>query len=293
MKPALFEYIRPTSLQEALQILAEMGDDAKILAGGQSLIPMMNFRLARPAALIDIGRVPGLADITPSSDRLTVGGRVTHHQLQSAARRERGYDVLDKAASLIGHWPIRTRGTLGGSMAHADAAAEWCLLSVVLDAEVVATSVAGTRRIPARQLFVGPFETVLEPNELIVEVDIPRPSRYATLDEVARRSGDFATVAAAVALDVRDNVVHQASIGLAGVANTVVRVPEAEQVLIGATVDDRIGSASRAAAARAMSAVSPSSDAHASSELRTRLVGVLVERALTSACAKGSAYKGR
>lgn len=205
MKPAAFSYHRPGSVLGALGLLQELGDGAKLIAGGQSLVAMMNFRLARPEHLIDIRKVPGLDQIVHDGDRLRIGALVTHHAVETA---DLGPDfaVLPMAMRWVGHLPIRTRGTVGGSIAHADATAEWCLLAVLLEALIVVEGPAGRREIPAVEFFVGVFTTALEPDELIVEVIFPRPAPRAALTEFAERQGDFAIVAAAVDLDA-DRVV--------------------------------------------------------------------------------------
>ncbi|WP_028933946.1 FAD binding domain-containing protein [Pseudonocardia spinosispora] len=205
MKPAAFTYHRPGSVIGALDLLEELGDGAKLIAGGQSLVAMMNFRLARPEHLIDIRKVPGLDQIVRDGDRLRIGALVTHHAVETA---DLGPDfaVLSRTMRWVGHLPIRTRGTVGGSIAHADATAEWCLLAVLLEALIVVEGPAGRREIPAEEFFVGVFTTALEPDELIVEVIFPRPAPRAALTEFAERQGDFAIVAAAVDLDA-DRVV--------------------------------------------------------------------------------------
>jgi len=201
MKPAAFTYHRPGSVAGALGLLRDLGDDAKIIAGGQSLVAMMNFRLARPEHLIDIRRVPGLDQIRRDGDTLRVGALVTHHAVEVAALG-RDFDVLSRAMRWVGHLPIRTRGTIGGSLAHADATAEWCLLAVLLDAVITVEGPAGRREVAAGDFFQGVFTTALEPDELIVEVVFPRPAPRAALTEFAERRGDFAIVAAAVDLDL-------------------------------------------------------------------------------------------
>lgn len=280
MKPAPFQYFRPRDVEEATAVLGELGDDAKVLSGGQSLVPMLNFRLARPTALVDIGELDELRSVQDAGSWLRVGSLVTHRAVETASGLAPPFRILRHTASLIGHYPIRVRGTIGGSLAHADAAAEWCLVAVVLQAELVVASTRGRRHIAATDFFLGTLETALEPDELIVEVRFPTPAEHAQITEVARRSGDFATVAVAVALDVADGRVRSAQVGLGGVADTVVRVPEAEQVLADADVSGAEMPALREAAHVAARAVDPPADLHASAAHRRRLTGVLVERAL-------------
>ena len=165
MKSAAFEYTRAASIGEACELLARHGDGAKLLAGGQSLVPMMNFRLVRPPALVDITRIPDLRYIGRDGDALRIGALTLHREIETLADPEivRGYELLPRAARWVGHYPIRTRGTFGGSVAHADPSAEWCMLAVLLDATIVVTGPAGEREIPAAEFFLGFFTTALEP----------------------------------------------------------------------------------------------------------------------------------
>lgn len=239
MKPAAFTYHRARDVDGATRLLAELGDEAKVIAGGQSLVAMMNFRLARPAHLVDIGGLPGLRDIfTDAEGALHIGALATHHAVERAESRllGPGFAVVRDAMRWIGHLPIRTRGTVGGSLAHADATAEWCLLALLLDAEIVVRGPEGTRRIAAEDFFLGYYTTALEPEELITEVVFPRPAPHAALTEFAERRGDFARVAAAVWLETETGadgvtVVRSGRVALGGVDALPVRVPAAERVL--------------------------------------------------------------
>jgi aerobic carbon-monoxide dehydrogenase medium subunit len=282
MKPAAFEYHRVELVEEALERLAELGDEAKVLAGGQSLVPMMNFRLVRPPALVDITRIPDLRYVVRDGDALRIGALTVHREVERLSDPElvSGYELLPRAARWVGHYPIRTRGTFGGSIAHADPSAEWCLLAVLLDAVVVLAGPDGERELPAADFFLGFFTTALEPGELLVEVRLPRPRRHAALQEFARRHGDFAVVAAAVAVDVDGDRLADPRIVIGGVDEVPVRVEEAERALDGATAGpEAFAETGRAAAA----AVDPSSDIHGSAEYRRELTGVLVRRALAEA----------
>lgn len=284
MKPASFEYRRAYDVDEAIGHLAELGDDAKLLAGGQSLVTMMNFRLARPAALIDISRVPGLSYLRRDGSALRIGALTTHRTLETTREPAvtDGYAVLARAARWIGHYPIRTRGTFGGSIAHADPAAEWCLLAVLLNAEIVATGPKGQRSIPAERFFESFLSTSLAPDEMVTEVVFLQPAPLAALSEFSRRQGDFAIVAAAVSLELdTTGSCRTASVALAGVDAVPIRVPAAEAALAGASPG---AEAFREAAEIAASEVSPAGDLHASTDFRRRLVRVLVERALCEAC---------
>jgi carbon-monoxide dehydrogenase medium subunit len=281
VKPAPFRYYRATTPEEAVALLGELGDDAKVIAGGQSLVPMMNLRLARPTALVDVNRVPGLAYVLDTPAALRVGALARHRQLEQYPAPLSGLAVLPRAARLVGHYPIRVRGTIGGSIAHADPAAEWCLIAVLLDAEIVALGPRGVRTVPASELFVGPFQTVLAPDEMLVEVRFPRRYDHTAVDEVSRRHGDFAIVAAAAAYDRgASEQITSARVALGGVAGTAVRVENAERLLIGERPHpDLYAEAGRVAA----SAIDPPADAHGDAEFRRDLARALVQRTLTAA----------
>jgi carbon-monoxide dehydrogenase medium subunit len=287
MKPPPFTYHRARDVAGATSLVAELGEDAKFLAGGQSLIPMMNFRLARPSHLVDIGGLRELSLLRRDhSGRLRVGALTTHHQMEIAPDSvvSQGFEVVRDAMRWIGHLPVRTRGTVGGSLAHGDATAEWCLLAVLLDAEIVVVGPTGDRTIPAREAFLGFFTTLLEPDELIAEVVFPRPAPHAALAEFAERRGDFAVVAAAVDLDVHGGRIIGGRVALGGVAPAVVRVPEAETVL---TQGERPTPELFATCGRvAAEAVNPPGDGNGSPRYRRALVRTLVARACTEAMAR-------
>jgi carbon-monoxide dehydrogenase medium subunit len=290
VKPAAYAYHRAYDVREAVELLGELGEDAKILAGGQSLVAMMNFRLARPSALVDVNRISGLSYLRRDGDRLRIGA-LTRHRAVETTRDPAvlgGYAVLPRAAHWVGHYPIRTRGTFGGSIAHADPTSEWCMLALLLDAEFVAEGPHGRRTIPAAGFFQGFLTTALSPDEMLVEVVFPRPAPRAALTEFAQRRGDFAIVAAAVALDLDDadgTTCTGARIVLGGVDARPVRVPAAERVLAGAALT---GDAFAAAADVAAREVSPPSDVHGSADYRRRLVRTLLTRALEEAAAHGA-----
>jgi carbon-monoxide dehydrogenase medium subunit len=282
VKPAAFAYHRVERVEDALERLAELGDEAKVIAGGQSLVPMMNFRLVRPPALVDVLRIPDLRYVMRDGDELRIGALARHREVEHLGDPElvAGYEVLPAAARWVGHLPIRTRGTFGGSIAHADPSAEWCMLAVLLDAIVVLAGPDGQRKLPASDFFRGFFTTALEPGELLVEVRFPRPRPHAALQEFARRHGDFAIVAAAVAVDIEDDRMSDARVVVGGVDEVPLRVEAAEQALEGAAPGaEAFAEAGRAAAA----AVEPSSDVHGSAEYRRELTDVLVRRALAEA----------
>lgn len=280
MKPAAFEYVAPRSLDEVFTALAHFGEDAKVLAGGQSLVPTMNFRLARPSALVDIGRLPELDDVDIRRGAVEIGALTPHRRL------ELGGDVsgplgqlLSSAGRLVGHLPIRIRGTFGGSIAHADPASEWCVLAALLDATVLATSQRGTREIAARDHFITVFTTALEADEVITGVRLPLlgPDHRVGFAEFSRRAGDFAIVMAMTAFRVCDGVIDDPRIALGGVADRPVRVDVAEEILRGATP----GSAAFEEAAEAAStSVNPHGDVQGPPEFRRDLVRAMTRRAL-------------
>ena len=226
MKPAPFAYHRAHSVGEAVALLAELGDEAKILAGGLSLVPMMNFRLARPSALIDVTKIAGLSYLRADGEGLRIGALTTHRTVETSRDPAvtGNFGVLPRSARWIGHYPIRSRGTFGGSIAHADPASEWCLLAVLLGAQVVLTGPGGRRDVPAAEFFQGYYTTVANPDEMITELWFPRPEPHAVLTEFAPRQGDFAVVAAAVALDVRGGVCRSGRVVLGGVGPRPVQV---------------------------------------------------------------------
>lgn len=286
MKPASFEYHRAYTPDEVVELLDELGEDAKILAGGQSLAPMMNFRLARPSALVDVNPVAGLDYIRREGDQLCVGALTRHRTVETStsdAVRD-GFALLPRAARWIGHYPIRSRGTVGGSIAHSDPTAEWCILARLYDAEIVVQGPAGRRTIPAEQWFTGFLSTSIGPSEMVVETRFGRPRTHGALTEYARRRGDFAIAACAVAFDVVDGRCRDVSIVLGGVATEPLRLPEAEAAVEGAAPEDQTwDEAARIAAA----AIRKSSDPQDDDRYRRHLVDTLTRRAFAEALASG------
>ena len=282
MKPAPFTYHRARSAEEAVSLLAELGDDAKLLAGGQSLVAMMNFRLARPAALVDISRLAELRYVRVHDGELRIGALALHRDLERLAGPGvlAGFGMLPRAARYIGHYAIRAAGTFGGSIAHADPAAEWCMAAMLFDAQIVAHGPGGDRVIPAASFFKGFLETALRPDEMIIEVRLPAPRPGAAICEFARRHGDFAIVAVAAAVDSEGGTCRDARVVLGGVAGTVQRAVGAEAALIGSGLDaDAIAAAAEGAAAE----TDPPGDIHGSAEYRRHLVQVLAARAIGEA----------
>jgi len=271
VKPAPFDYVRPDSVEQAVGQLAAAEGDGKIIAGGQSLMPLLALRLARPGILIDINRVPGLAAIRPSAEGDLRVGALTRHRSLAAQRH---HPLLAEAARWIGHAAIRTRGTLGGSLAHADPAAELCVVAAAADALALVTGPAGRRTIGINDLFTGALQTSLEDDELIEAVDFPALGRWG-FAEFARRHGDFGLVIAAAA-EVRGRL----GLALGGVATAPVRPAAAEALLAaGPLSNSRIAAAAAAAAAE----IDPAGDIHATAGYRRQLTKVLVTRALSQA----------
>jgi CO/xanthine dehydrogenase FAD-binding subunit len=282
MKPPPFEYYRASTVEEAIALLGQHGADAKVLAGGQSLLPMMKFRLARPSVLVDLRWVQDLVYVRQTDGTLTFGAMARLSSLESDQTRAR-CPLLAEAAHHIGHPPIRHQGTVCGSLAHADPAAELPVLALALDAELVAAGPNGSRLIPARDFFVSMLTTSLGPDEILTEARFPvlRPETGWGFSELSRRPGDFALAVAAAMLRVGGaGTIADARIALGAVADRAIRCPEAEAALLG----QRGGEEALAeAAVLASESLEPPSDVHASSGYRRHLARVLVERALMQA----------
>jgi carbon-monoxide dehydrogenase medium subunit len=282
MKPPPFEYYRATTVEEAIALLGRYGEDAKVLAGGQSLLPMMKFRLARPRVLVDLRWVRDLAYVRQANDSMTFGAMARLASLESEQVRTL-CPILAEAAPHIGHPPIRHQGTVCGSLAHADPAAELPVLALALGAELIATGPNGARLIPAQDFFVTMLTTNLGPLEILTEARFPTLQLGSSwgFSELSRRPGDFALAIAAVTLQVgADGTIRHARIALGAVADRAIRCPEAEAALL----EQPGGKAAfEEAAALASEPLEPPSDVHASSGYRRHLAKVLVERALTQA----------
>jgi carbon-monoxide dehydrogenase medium subunit len=289
VKPAPFEYLRPASLDEALAALAAHGGAAKPLAGGQSLVPAMNFRIAQPAVLVDLNHLPGLDGIESGPGGLRLGAMVRHRALETSAVVGAAAPLVAEAMPHVAHLPIRTRGTLGGSLAHADPAAELPAVMIALDAEIDVASTTGRRSVRATEFFTGLYATALEPVELVTQVTIPAlpPGAGWAFEEVARRHGDFALagVAAVVALDAAGAVAH-ARLAMFGVHDRAVLATSAITALAGQSPTPAVIAAAAAAAADVDA--DPAADIHASSAFRRHLTRVVVRRALERAVARTS-----
>jgi len=284
VKAAPFSYSAPDSLEEAVATLVHYDDEAKVLAGGQSLVPVLAMRLSRFEHLVDLQRVPGLSGVTVSDGTVRIGAMTTH----SAVARSAGAaaaPLLAEAAGYIGHGAIRNRGTFGGSVAHADPAGEWPALALALDAELEATGPDGTRTIPAADFFLGTWTSALEPAEVLVAAHVPVWSGACgfAVEEAARRHGDYAMAGVLCGVQVEDGRVTRAALALLGVGSTPVRATAAETALVGASVAELDLAA---VAAAAVDELDPPDDLHASGEQRRRMSRVLAERAVTRAIAR-------
>ena len=283
MKPPRFDYLAPRTLDEALAHLHHHGDQAKILAGGQSLIPMLNFRLAHPGVVVDVNRLIELAYVRQHDGGVAVGALTRQHAVERSELIRARVPVVAEACRFIGHAPIRHRGTFGGNLAHADPASELPAVMVALEAEMAVASRAGSRSVPAGQFFTGPLTTALRADEMLTEIRIPAPPPRTggAFVEMARRAGDFALVgvAALITLDGAGTC-ERVRIALCGVGPTPVRARAAEDALTGQAPT---ATALAAAADRAAAATSPPSDVHGSAEFRKKLARHFARQALAAA----------
>ncbi len=282
MKPPRFEYFSPRSISEAVSLLEHYAGDAKVLAGGQSLMPLLNMRLARPAALVDINRIEDLGEARPWDGGVSIGATVRQRALQREVLITDRLPIVLEIAPHIGHQQIRSRGTICGSLAHADPAAELPALAVALDAEMVAVGPNGTRSIDAAEFYRGYLTTSLGATEILTEVRLPAlPAGMAwSFLEVSRRHGDFALVGVIAGLKVDGDTVSDARIVHFGVGPSPKRATDAERALVGASpAEDAFRSAGDVSAR----ALDPPSDVHASAEYRRSVAGVLTRRALQQA----------
>ena len=279
MKPAPFEYHRPASLLETFDLLERYGDDGRILAGGQSLVPALNMRLATPRAVIDINRLPGLDAIRLAPEGLVIGALARHEAVERSPLVREHAPLLAMAMPHVGHAAIRTRGTIGGSLALADPAAELPACAVALEATIRVEGRRGRREIAAADFFHGIYTTALAPGELVVEVVIPRVAGWRSrFEELARRHGDFALAGLAARARLESGAIGEARFVFLGVGPAPVRTRRAESAVAGRRADaETIASAQRALAAE----LDPPGDVHGSPALRRHLAGVLLSRVLT------------
>ena len=285
MKPAPFQYHAPTTIDEAVRTLAEVaGEDGRVLAGGQSLVPIMAFRLARPGHLVDINGVAALRRLAVDGDRLSIGACVRHAAFHKPVVDGPLGRLLATVVRHIAHYPIRTRGTFCGSIAHADPASEWCAVAAAFDADMIARRAGGTRTIPAQDFFRGIMTTALDEDEILVEVRLPilpADTRFGFY-EFNRRAGDFALAMALVTYRVEDGMISAARVAVGGVESQPRRIAQAEQALAGRPPDR---AAFEAAAAAVAAAVDPLDDATTSASYRRDLAQTVTRRALEQAAA--------
>ena len=284
MKPAKFEYFAPSSLAEALELLGEHGDDAKVLAGGQSLMPMLNMRLAQPKVVIDINRIPGLDYISPTpEDGLAIGALTRQRTVEKSDVIRERIPVLAAAIPSIGHFQIRNRGTVGGSISHADPAAELPAICLALGGELVLSSASDQRVLKAEDFFLAPLTTAIRPEELLTEIRLPARTeewRWG-FEEVCRRQGDFAMVGAVSLLEMDGGgVCKSACITMFGVGGTPLRISRAEEALLGNPISD---SALRDVSQIVSEELDPDSDIHASAAYRKEVGGVIARRTVEAA----------
>ncbi len=286
MIPSSFEYFAPKTVQEALGLLAKYPDDAKVLAGGHSLIPQMKLRLAAPGVLVDIGRISGLSYIREDAGKLSIGATTTHHALESSALVKKKCALLSETAAEIGDVQVRNRGTIGGSLAHADPAADWPAAILALEAELKLTGPSGERRLKAEDFFVDMLATALSPNELLTEIGVPAlPQRTGCAYlKMRQKASGFAIVGVAVRVTVDSNqVCQQIGIGITGVASKAYRPRSVENALKGQKLDRALIASSASKAAQGVDALA---DLHASAEYRVHLAGVYTRRAIETALAR-------
>ena len=282
MKLPPFEYACPTTISEAVALLASRDGDAKPLAGGQSLVPMLAFRVASSSLLVDLRKLTELRQIKIADDGVTLGAMVRWRDILDDARLRKTHPLLVAAVAHVAHYQIRNRGTVGGSIAHADPAAEMPGIVVTCEAKIAVVGKAGARVIDAANFFQGPLMTALKPDEIITEIRLPAwpAKRRFGFQEFARRRGDFALAAAMLFYDEEGGKARSAHVGAIGVADRPLRLPAVEQVINGNKIDEAIIAKAEAAAS---ASVDPDDDIHASGAYRKALVGVMVERALKSA----------
>ena len=289
MKPAGFDYYAPRSVDEALHVLADAGQDGRVLAGGQSLMPMLNCRILSPAVLVDINRIDGLDRLDAAADSLTIGALVRHADLLRNAEVAKGWPLLAEATTFVAHPAIRNRGTVCGSVSHNDPAAEQPSVLVTLDGTVLIAGGAGEREMPAEQFLTGMMSNALEPGEMVVGLRYPRPptGTGSAFVEYARRLGDFALAGAAAMLTMRAGVCEKARLTIVGMGDGPVRARDAEALLTGRALSGKQSKDTFAeAAAKVAAAVEPVDDVHASAAYRRHVAGVLTKRALAMALAR-------
>lgn len=285
MYPSRFHYEAPSSIEEALQLLAMYQGEAKVLSGGMSLIPLMKLRFASPSAIIDVNNIPGLDELTEAGGQLRVGALVRNRTLVRSELIASRYPLMASVAPQIADPLVRGRGTLVGSLCHADPQGDWGAVMLALGGEVVARSTSGERRIPLTELLLGPFQTTLRPDEFAIGATVPMPSGrpFGVYHKLERKVGDFATVGVAVHLDLSGGSVTRAGVGLTGVGATNLKCVEAERALVAGGLDERtIETAARLAA----DVAKPQTDHRGSADYKRHLVRTFMVRALEAAAGR-------
>ena len=290
MLPAAFDYRAPTTLAEALGVLKERGDDAKVLAGGMSLIPLLKLRFAQPGLVLDIGRLPGLNKVTRQDGHVAIGALVRHVDIEHDRELAKTFPIMAEAVHWIADPLVRNRGTLVGSVCHADPSGDWGSVLLALDAELVARSASGERVIPVAGFFQDPYTTTLKPNEIVTEIRIPIPAGHAggAYNKLERKVGDFATVAVAVYVDMSGRKVTRAGIGLTAVGPTNIKATAAEKALVGHELTDEV---IREAARLAAAAAEPKDDVRGTAAYKKDVVRVFVQRGLHTALGRAQEVK--
>src|SRR6266849_3611708 len=290
MLPAAFDYRAPTTLAEALDVLTERGDDAKVMAGGQSLIPLLKLRFAQPGLVLDIGRLPAMNRVAWQDGHVSIGALVRHVDIEHDRELAKTLPIMAEAVHWIADPLVRNRGTVVGSVCHADPAGDWGSVMLALGAELVAHSGSGERVIPVAGFFQDPYTTTLKANEIVTEIRIPVPSGPAggAYNKLERKVGDFATVAVAVQVEMNGDKIAKAGIGLTSVGDRNLKARDAEKSLAGKQpTDEAIAEAARLAAA----AAEPRADVRGSAEFKKDIVRVFVQRGLKTAVARARGGK--
>ena len=284
MIPAAFDYARPTEVDEAVRLLADAGEDAKVLAGGQSLLPLLRLRLAFPELVVDVGRIPGLRGIREDGDALVIGALTTQHEVVHDPLVRRYAGLLAAATATVADPAVRHRGTLGGSLAHADPAGDLPAVALALEAELVAVGPGGRRTVPAREFFVDYLQTALAPDELLVEVRVPKAEGWGFhYEKFHRVAQSYAVVGVAALVRRDDGHIAEARVGLTNMGPVPFRATAAERALSGAGDAEAVALAARSAA----EGTQPSQDVGASPEYREHLARVLTRRAVLAAAGMG------
>ncbi len=290
MLPAAFDYRAPTTLAEALDVLTERGDDAKVMAGGQSLIPLLKLRFAQPGLVLDIGRLPAMNRVARQDGHVTIGALVRHVDIEHDRELAKTFPIMTEAVHWIADPLVRNRGTVVGSVCHADPAGDWGSVMLALGAELVAHSSSGERVIPVAGFFQDPYTTTLKANEIVTEIRIPVPSGPAggAYNKLERKVGDFATVAVAVQVEMNGRKVTRAGIGLTSVGPTNIKAAAAEKALVGHELTDEV---IKEAARLAADAAEAKDDIRGSAAYKKDVVRVFVQRGLHTALGRAQEVK--